>query len=493
MQYNPLSKGLADMLITDLSNVESIQIVEREKLQNLISEIKLGDTKYFDPETAQKLGKGLGADIILTGAFLSIEPMMRIDARLIDVGTGKIIQSNKVEGPASEFFKLESKLADLIKKELKIKLDKSFTNKDRSVDFSSIINYSKSIDYSDKGMKREAERILEKTIEENPSFTYASDRLQSIRKYLESIEIKMADAEKQKVQSLIDNLDPDSPQFIADINQIINSLGNKMASFRLFMQQFQNLNFDKDEDRGGYTLNEFILYNKLVIRHNYKEYENVLDLAEQYLKKYKPTSMYYSQTKWLAETALNELDKREKGKSIAAELISDYNELYAHMESLYNPEDYKGSDLECCDSDGKITSGELDIIWRDKYFLDSHGKHFEPNARGADFSKKPLGTLRYEFNFVRPKERLKIYTGIYKVYGQYQDEISIRKDILMKYELDVDEYVGESIKIGQALNSLGLYYELQVFIENIKDEYPIPGWAKYDLIELENNVNIMLQ
>ena len=69
----------------------------------------------------------------------------------------------------------------------------------------------------------------------------------------------------------------------------------------------------------------------------------------------------------------------------------------------------------------------------------------------------------------------------------------LRKDILMKYELDVDEYVGESIKIGQALNSLGLYYELQVFIENIKDEYPIPGWAKYDLIELENNVNIMLQ
>ena len=31
-QYNPLSKGLADMLITDLSDVKSIQIVEREKL-----------------------------------------------------------------------------------------------------------------------------------------------------------------------------------------------------------------------------------------------------------------------------------------------------------------------------------------------------------------------------------------------------------------------------------------------------------------------------
>ena len=30
IDYNPLSKGLADMLITDLSNVKSLKIVERE-------------------------------------------------------------------------------------------------------------------------------------------------------------------------------------------------------------------------------------------------------------------------------------------------------------------------------------------------------------------------------------------------------------------------------------------------------------------------------
>ena len=39
-QYNALSKGLADMLITDLSNVKSIQIVEREKLESLLNEMQ---------------------------------------------------------------------------------------------------------------------------------------------------------------------------------------------------------------------------------------------------------------------------------------------------------------------------------------------------------------------------------------------------------------------------------------------------------------------
>ena len=42
-QYNHLSKGLADMLITDLSNVKSLKIVEREKLESLLKEIDLGE------------------------------------------------------------------------------------------------------------------------------------------------------------------------------------------------------------------------------------------------------------------------------------------------------------------------------------------------------------------------------------------------------------------------------------------------------------------
>ena len=56
-KYNALSKGIADMLITDLSKIKGVTIVEREKLEKLIQEIKLGQSKYFDPTTAQKLGK----------------------------------------------------------------------------------------------------------------------------------------------------------------------------------------------------------------------------------------------------------------------------------------------------------------------------------------------------------------------------------------------------------------------------------------------------
>ena len=102
-EYNPLSKGLADMLITDLSNVKSIQIVEREKLESLLKEIRLGEGKFIDESTAQKLGKGLGAGYMLTGSYLIFGETMRIDARLVNVATGEVSMGEEITGKKNTF------------------------------------------------------------------------------------------------------------------------------------------------------------------------------------------------------------------------------------------------------------------------------------------------------------------------------------------------------------------------------------------------------
>ena len=55
----PLGKGLADMMITDLSALPQIRVVEREKLEALLRELALQQTEYFDPVTAQHIGQTL--------------------------------------------------------------------------------------------------------------------------------------------------------------------------------------------------------------------------------------------------------------------------------------------------------------------------------------------------------------------------------------------------------------------------------------------------
>jgi len=122
--YDPLIKGLADMLISDLSNIESIKMVEREKLDALLKEIDLGGSKFINSETAQKMGKGLGAQFILTGSFIVMGDAFRVDARLINVENGEIVFSKAVDGNKDTFFDIEKELANEIISKLELSVSK---------------------------------------------------------------------------------------------------------------------------------------------------------------------------------------------------------------------------------------------------------------------------------------------------------------------------------------------------------------------------------
>jgi TolB-like protein len=110
--YDPLGRGIASMMISDLSVVKEIQLVERDKMQELIKEIDLQHTKYFDSTTSVKVGKMLGAEFVVVGAFAAVDPKMRIDTRVVRVETGEIVKTAQVTGDHDKFFDLEQDLAN---------------------------------------------------------------------------------------------------------------------------------------------------------------------------------------------------------------------------------------------------------------------------------------------------------------------------------------------------------------------------------------------
>ena len=119
---DPLAKGLADMLITDLSGLQAIRIVERDKLNRALDELRLAKSKFIDPKTAVKLGKGLSAEYIMTGGYTVSGAALRIDARVFRVDSGAVVSSEKVEGKKEEFFALEKQLVDVLVDALRLKL-----------------------------------------------------------------------------------------------------------------------------------------------------------------------------------------------------------------------------------------------------------------------------------------------------------------------------------------------------------------------------------
>jgi len=74
------------MLITDLSKVATLQVVERIKMQALLDEMSLGTSGLVDPNTASKVGKLLRAHFISTGD-LKLGKVTKLDINpvLVDI------------------------------------------------------------------------------------------------------------------------------------------------------------------------------------------------------------------------------------------------------------------------------------------------------------------------------------------------------------------------------------------------------------------------
>jgi len=110
-ELSGLKVGLAQMLITDLTGDPKFDVVEREQLQAILDEQKLGHDGITSPETAAKIGKLLGAQKMLMGGYFKMGAVFRVDARMVDVETSKIIAAKGINGRMEDFMSMEAELA----------------------------------------------------------------------------------------------------------------------------------------------------------------------------------------------------------------------------------------------------------------------------------------------------------------------------------------------------------------------------------------------
>jgi len=184
-----LKKGLAQMLISDLSTVPTVQIVERDRLQDIMDELQLGTTAKIDPATANRLGKLLGAKYLVLGGFFDLLGTLRVDARVVEVETGRVIRSVGAQAKDDAFIDIEQKLVT--------ELQAIFTSADidappeerakpvrppavarpKAVRTKTVARYGKALDFMDRGDKVKAKEELQAVVAEQPDFTLAANDL----------------------------------------------------------------------------------------------------------------------------------------------------------------------------------------------------------------------------------------------------------------------------------------------------------------------------
>lgn len=114
-----LGKAAQDAMVTALVESGMFTVIERQKLEMILQEQGLGQSGAVTPQSAAKIGKLLGVQIIITGSVTEFGKeetgggilgvvgadvetyRTALDARMLNTTTGEIIAAAKGEGSAS--------------------------------------------------------------------------------------------------------------------------------------------------------------------------------------------------------------------------------------------------------------------------------------------------------------------------------------------------------------------------------------------------------
>lgn len=106
-----LKSGAAESLVTKLGQVPSLVLVDRMKLDAVLSEQALGQSGAMDEKTAIAAGRMTGARRVIVGAFQRAGKKTRLTARVIEVETGKVRETAMADGKLDDLFALQDQLA----------------------------------------------------------------------------------------------------------------------------------------------------------------------------------------------------------------------------------------------------------------------------------------------------------------------------------------------------------------------------------------------
>lgn len=181
-QYQPLGRGIAELVFADLAKVEGLSLVERLELEQLRKELTLSQTEFADKYHSPRVGRLVGAARVVTGKLTGrSESGLEIDAGIIDVGPGMAKYPQKQEGKLNEFFQLQKRLSlDLIQTmgyevtpELRHAISKPATES-----MLALVAYARGLEYVDQGRYALAEAEFKEAAREDPNFALAQQALQ---------------------------------------------------------------------------------------------------------------------------------------------------------------------------------------------------------------------------------------------------------------------------------------------------------------------------
>lgn len=184
--FEALERGIAGMLISELSRNPAARIVERENIQRLVDEQNLGADGRVDAATAAKIGKIVGARYMIMGGFVDLYGRFRVDARIVDVETSeviKVVRSDPKLEKRETMFQLLQSLSESLMAETKLpalSAEVRGAARARTVPTEALTFYSRALLYQDRGDNTRAADYFRRALQVFPQYAEAQQGLQKV-------------------------------------------------------------------------------------------------------------------------------------------------------------------------------------------------------------------------------------------------------------------------------------------------------------------------
>jgi tetratricopeptide (TPR) repeat protein/predicted Ser/Thr protein kinase len=117
-----IGTGIAETVTADLKKIEGLSVIGRARVFEALKNLSSGDLARLDDRLAIDVGRRLGATWVVAGGYQRLGDLVRITAQFMDVGTGGLVRTVKVDGKIGEIFDLQDRIVYELSQNLNLTL-----------------------------------------------------------------------------------------------------------------------------------------------------------------------------------------------------------------------------------------------------------------------------------------------------------------------------------------------------------------------------------